>query len=125
MTTWATNALVYTLAMVLAMALRFFLSLETLKILLSEELQQVVTTCTPEAMQKVSRGYHMFVSGQAYKEDMVATEADNFKLAVGMLMFPMARTEFRFDLENVRAVNPGAVVPNDSWNFMLQAHISL
>jgi hypothetical protein len=78
-----------------------------------------------EAMQKMARGYHVFVSGQAYKEDMVATEADNFKLAVGMLMFPMARTEFRFDLENVRSVTSGAVVPNDSWNLMLQAHISL
>ncbi len=78
-----------------------------------------------EAIQKMARGYHVFVSGQAYKEDMVAEEADNFKLAVGMLIFPMARTEFRFDLENVRSVNPGAAVDNDSWNFMLQAHISL
>ncbi len=78
-----------------------------------------------EAMQKMFRGYHVFVSGQAYKEDMIASEADNFKLAVGMLIFPMARTEFRIDLENVRAVQSGAVVPNDSWNLMLQAHISL
>ncbi len=78
-----------------------------------------------EAIQKMARGYHVFVSGQAYKEDMVAAETDNFKLAVGMLIFPMARTEFRFDLENLRYVRPGAVVPNDSWNLMLQAHISL
>lgn len=78
-----------------------------------------------EAIQKITRGYHMFVTAQSHKKNMVASEVDEMKLALGMLLFPMARTEFRFDLENVRSFSSNASVSPDSWNLMLQAHISL
>lgn len=78
-----------------------------------------------EAIQKVRRGYHVFMTGQAYKRDMVASSSDEIKLGVGMLIFPMARAEFRFDLENTLAVESGSEVPPDSWALMLQAHLSL
>ncbi len=78
-----------------------------------------------EALQKVKRGYHIFMTGQAYKPDMVGTRADEIRLGIGMLAFPMARTEFRFDLENIRLANAGAQVDNDSWSFSAQLHLSL
>jgi hypothetical protein len=78
-----------------------------------------------EGIQKVARGYHITVTGQSYKADMVSAQPDSVKLGVGVLAFPMARTEFRFDLENSRAINAGAEVPNDSWALLMQVHLSL
>ncbi len=78
-----------------------------------------------EAIQKIKRGYHIFMTGQAYKRDMVASAGDQIKLGTGMLLFPMARTELRFNLENTRTIEAGSEVPNDSWALLLQAHLSL
>lgn len=78
-----------------------------------------------EAIQKVVRGYHVFVSGQSKKDDFKTSNSDDLRLAVGVLAFPMARTEFRIDLQNDRSNSSGAAVANDIWSLMLQAHLSL
>jgi hypothetical protein len=78
-----------------------------------------------EAMQKIVRGYHLFVTGQAYKDDLVGSRPDNLRLGAGLLMFPMARTEFRVEVENTRQILPNAEVPKDFWAVMAQIHLSL
>lgn len=78
-----------------------------------------------EGIQKVVRGYHIFVSGQAYKDDMVSSRPDNIRTGFGVLAFPMARTELRVEVENTRQVVNSPLVPEDVWAFLTQVHISL
>ena len=78
-----------------------------------------------EAMQRLERGYHLFVAGQLYKDAMTAKRPDLFKGGFGLLMFPMQRLELRVELENALQLSQSANVPNDSWALMAQIHISL
>lgn len=78
-----------------------------------------------QAMQKIVRGYHVFVTGQAYKDDLVGSRPDNIKLGAGLLMFPMARTEFRVEVQDTRQILSSAEVPKDSWALLAQFHLSL
>ncbi len=77
-----------------------------------------------EAIQRVSRGYHLFVQGQAFKDNMVSGRADILKAGAGLLMFPMARTEFRVEFENTRQFSTKEV-QGDTWAMLYQLHISL
>lgn len=77
-----------------------------------------------QATQKIVRGYHLFATGQAYKEDMVISKADFTKFGFGFLTFPMAKTEFRLEAENTRKVSTGEVQP-DVWAIMAQLHLAL
>lgn len=78
-----------------------------------------------EAMQKVTRGYHLFVTGQAYKSDMTAANADTLRFGTGVLAFPRQRYECRVEVQNERNINSGASVPKDNWALLGQLHISL
>lgn len=78
-----------------------------------------------EGIQKIKRGYHIFVTGQAYKDDMISSQPDNIKMGAGLLAFPMARTEFRIEVENSRQILGSAEVPKDSWVLLTQIHLSL
>lgn len=77
-----------------------------------------------QAMQRLVRGYHFFIAGQAYKEDLSGQYADNLKVSTGFLMFPMARTELRVEVENTRKLTRTEVQP-DIWAVLAQFHISL
>lgn len=77
-----------------------------------------------QAMQKLVRGYHVFVSGQAYKGRMVSNVADRLKMSGGLLAFPMQRFEFRFEIENTRQFENSADVKDETWAMMGQAHVS-
>ncbi len=78
-----------------------------------------------EAIQKIVRGYHLFVTGQAYKERMEQGKSDTIVMGFGLLMFPMARTEVRVDVENGRSYSSSPTVEADYWNLMAQLHLSL
>lgn len=78
-----------------------------------------------EAIQKISRGYHWFVQGQSYKEDMNADFVDNVKLGTGLLMFPGGKYEVRVEAENTHQISTSADVAPDVWSIMTQLHLSL
>lgn len=78
-----------------------------------------------EAQQRLVRGYHVFVSGQLYKDNMEAGKADALKTSFGLLAFPGFRSEFRAELENTKQLSSAANVPKEGWAIMAQIHISL
>jgi hypothetical protein len=78
-----------------------------------------------EAIQKLVRGYHVFVSAQAYKDRMESDAKDQVKAGVGFLMFPMQRLEFRVEAEDMRQMRSSSEVSKDSWQLMGQVHVSL
>lgn len=78
-----------------------------------------------EAQQRVLRGYHVFVSGQMYKDDMKTGRPDLLKASFGLLAFPGLRSEFRIELENTRQLNTSADVSKEGWGLLAQIHLSL
>lgn len=78
-----------------------------------------------EAQQRLTRGYHIFMSGQLYKDDMKTGRPDNLKTSFGLLAFPGYRSEFRVEFENSRALNTSADVSKESWALLAQIHLSL
>lgn len=78
-----------------------------------------------EGIQKITRGYHLFVTGQAYKDDMTGSRPDNIRMGLGLLAFPLARTELRVEVENTRQIQNSADVPKDTWALLTQLHLSL
>jgi hypothetical protein len=78
-----------------------------------------------EAMQRLFRGYHLFVSGQVYKDKMERGRPENLKASFGMLAFPMQRLEFRVEMENSRQYNTSPDVNKDVWSLIGQVHLSL
>jgi hypothetical protein len=78
-----------------------------------------------EAIQRVVRGYHVFVTGQAFKDDMTADASDAVKTGIGLLAFPMHRLEFRIEAENTRQFRNSVTVPRDDWWAVGQIHVSL
>lgn len=78
-----------------------------------------------EAIQRVTRGYHVFISGQAFKDNMTADGSDAVKTGIGLLAFPMQRLEFRLEAENTRQFRNSVTVPKEDWWAMGQIHVSL
>lgn len=77
-----------------------------------------------EVVQRLARGYHLFVEGQAYKANMVSGKSDELKAGGGLIMWPMARTELRIEFLNKREFSV-AEVQQDTWQMLYQLHISL
>lgn len=77
-----------------------------------------------EAIQRMWRGWHLFVSGQAYKEHMTDGYPDFVKAGGGFLIFPMQRLEFRLEFENTRKLSTQEIEP-DGFLIMTQVHLSL
>ncbi len=78
-----------------------------------------------EAQQRLVRGYHVFVSGQMYKDDMKTGRPDLMKTSFGFLTFPGLRSEFRIEIENTRQLNTSADVAKEGWGLLAQIHLSL
>lgn len=78
-----------------------------------------------EAIQRIYRGYHLFVSAQGYKAKNVSQEPNNIKGSFGLLAFPSQRIEFRIEAENGRQLTDNAEVTKDTWLMLAQVHISL
>ncbi len=78
-----------------------------------------------QATQRLTRGYHLFFSGQAYKDNMVGGVANNVKASVGLIMFPLQRYEVRIEAENTRQLLNGPGIPEDGWGLLSQLHLSL
>lgn len=78
-----------------------------------------------EAHQRIVRGYHIFVNGQAYKADMTGSQSNNVMFGFGLLAFPMQRVELRIEAENSQTLSSDPEVQRYSWNLLGQIHISL
>ncbi len=78
-----------------------------------------------QATQRIARGYHFFVSGQGYKDNLTSDRPNNIRAGFGMLMFPLQRYEFRIEAENERKLTNGASVSPDNWGVYTQMHVSL
>ncbi len=78
-----------------------------------------------QAIQKLYRGYHVFVVGQLYKDDMKAGRPDLLRTGAGLLIFPASRFEWRVELENGRQFTDSAEVQRESWIILTQLHVSL
>lgn len=78
-----------------------------------------------EAQQRVKRGYHVFVTSQAYKRDLSSDVSDELKFGFGLLAFPMQRLELRVEAENSQLVSAGPNVPRYGWSVLGQIHLSL
>lgn len=78
-----------------------------------------------EAHQRIMRGYHVFVTGQAYKADLSGDQSDNITLGFGVLAFPMQRVELRIEAENSQSLSSDPEVQRYFWNVLGQLHISL
>jgi hypothetical protein len=78
-----------------------------------------------EAIQRLMRGYHFFMTMQSYKDDMTGSKPDRFTTGFGLLMFPAQRVEFRVELNDRRAFTDNSEVQEDAWALLAQAHISL
>lgn len=78
-----------------------------------------------ELQQRLIRGYHLFVDGQDYKDQLKAGHDDQINAGFGLLMFPVARTEFRVEFQSGRSFNDDANVRSEAWTALAQVHISL
>ncbi|OQW47630.1 MAG: hypothetical protein A4S09_15065 [Proteobacteria bacterium SG_bin7] len=78
-----------------------------------------------QATQRLARGYHLFFSGQGYKDEFVGTRPNNIKASFGLIMFPLHRYELRVEAENTRELINGPGVPEDEWSLLSQLHVSL
>ncbi len=78
-----------------------------------------------ETLQRIARGYHVFLVGQAYKQEMIGSVDDDVSLGFGMLAFPMQRLELRVEARNTRHLPSGNEVQTESWAIQLQGHLSL
>lgn len=78
-----------------------------------------------EAIQKVVRGYHIFVNGQAHKADMTSANSDTVRLGAGLQAFPRQRFEVRIEVQNERNISNAAFIAPDTWAFLAQLHLSL
>jgi len=76
-------------------------------------------------MQKIIRGYHVFMTGQAYRDRFDGSRPDNVRTGAGLLVFPMQRLEFRAEIENNRQITNSSTVPKETWVVMGQVHVSL
>lgn len=77
-----------------------------------------------QATQRLKRGYHLFFSGQGYKDSMVGGVANNIKASFGLIMFPLQRYELRVEAENTRQLVNGPNVSEDGWGLLSQMHLS-
>lgn len=79
-----------------------------------------------EHIQRVKRGYHLFIAGHAYKERLESGKADNLRLNFGVLAFPFQRVEFRLELQAGRQISSESEnVSGDAWAMLSQLHFSL
>jgi hypothetical protein len=78
-----------------------------------------------ELQQRMIRGYHLFVDAQSYKDQLSAGHDDQVTGGFGVLMFPVARTEFRIELQSGRTFNDDAQVAPEAWTALAQLHLSL
>lgn len=78
-----------------------------------------------EAIQRLARGYHFFITAQSFKDEMTGDKPDQFTSGFGLLMFPAQRFEFRIELADRRQFTDNSEVQEDTWVLMTQAHLSL
>jgi hypothetical protein len=78
-----------------------------------------------EAIQRIIRGYHLYIVGEGYKEELKRSAADQVRLEFGLLAFPMQRLEFRFEGINALQMPSGTDIQRDTWIFLGQIHLSL
>lgn len=78
-----------------------------------------------EAMQRIIRGYHLYMTAQTAKSDVKTPDPDSVRTSFGFLSFPMARVELRLEFQNSWQWASSAAVNDDSWAMLGQAHLSL
>ena len=77
-----------------------------------------------QGLVEMKQGYNFLTSYQ-YKKPNISLSTSNEvnKFAVGLLMFPMMRTEIRGELVNTRTIAPENTA-NDEWSLVSQVHFS-
>jgi hypothetical protein len=77
-----------------------------------------------EGLIRLDKGYNFFTTYQLYKPNIdTSTGIDTNKLSLGLLIFPWQRTEFRFELVNIRT-QAAQNTSDDQWNLQNQVHVS-
>ena len=71
----------------------------------------------------LSQGYNFLTTYQTYKDTLTSTGTTRNRLGTGILFFPWARTEFRFEVINDRTTAQTNTSP-DTWNGLAQVHLS-
>ena len=77
-----------------------------------------------ETMIRLTRGYHFMTNIERFNSDVSARSADNWKIGMGFMMYPIQRIEFRVGAYHMRSVSAEFVTP-DSWVAQGQIHVSL
>ncbi|MFN7904728.1 MAG: hypothetical protein ACK5P5_06045 [Pseudobdellovibrionaceae bacterium] len=77
-----------------------------------------------EATLNLTRGYNFISQVEYYNKTGSTKTADETRWSLGFLIFPMAKTEFRFNFVNGRNITDTGVTP-DSWSAQTQLHLSL
>lgn len=78
-----------------------------------------------EVQQRLVRGYHFFISGEGYKDQLKAGHDDHVNGGFGFVMFPASRTELRLQWVSGREFNDDAQVQPEAWTALAQLHLSL
>lgn len=77
-----------------------------------------------QGLISLSPGYNFLTTFQTFKPEADSTTgSETNSLAFGFLIFPVQRTEFRFELVNIRSVAQENTSP-DQWNLQSQVHIA-
>lgn len=77
-----------------------------------------------EGLINLEKGYNFLTTYQTYKADMESSSSNETnKMTLGFMIFPWQRTEFRFEVANIRSVASQNTSP-DQWLLQNQVHIS-
>jgi hypothetical protein len=73
---------------------------------------------------QLTRGYNFHSSLERYNEEFKPSASDKWRWAIGMIMFPAPRIEFRTDLVTKREIIENGA-NEDNWTLQGQLHVSL
>lgn len=77
-----------------------------------------------QGLISINQGYNFLTTFQTYKPDVNSTTAaETNSLSLGFLIFPIQKTEFRFELVNTRSIAQENTSP-DQWSLLSQVHIA-
>lgn len=77
-----------------------------------------------EAMLFIQRGYNFISQIEYYNKTASTKSADETKWSIGLLIFPLPRTELRVNFVNGRNISDTGVTA-DTWSAQTQLHLSL
>lgn len=76
-----------------------------------------------QTLVNLTRGYNLFFQFEHYNEQFKAESPDQYKTAVGLLTFPLQKTELRIMAQHERQLSQIDFI-QDTWNLQGQLHVS-